>query len=259
MKPCLDIEEAQSTLKLEEIFDKLPTVAQLEEFKALLEAVPLGDIKQLFIVFESKHLELSDTSVREKIEKEMQATALKRDQEIELFKTRSQKESVDTSIEWSPKQVSCLIKAVASIVGGNANRWEKIAEYVNHHAPEQGKCATADDCVKMSKKVQQEGLESVQIKQQQNIPKKSNGAVDEPTVRFEEVVDKNAWSAADQAKLEAALKKFPGTSFQKNPNERWNRIAAELPERTKEDIKKRVKDLQEMVKLKKKASKMNLN
>ncbi|KAJ3044313.1 hypothetical protein HDV00_002633 [Rhizophlyctis rosea] len=63
-----------------------------------------------------------------------------------------------------------------------------------------------------------------------------------------------SWSNEQQIALETAMRKFPAMQFSANPSERWEKIAAEVPGKDKKDVKKRVKELAEMVKRKKQSS-----
>ncbi|KAI8590326.1 hypothetical protein BDZ88DRAFT_414935 [Geranomyces variabilis] len=61
-----------------------------------------------------------------------------------------------------------------------------------------------------------------------------------------------SWSTEQQLALESLMRKYPATAFRETPNERWEKIAAEIEGKNKKDVKQRVKELAEMVKNKKK-------
>lgn len=60
-----------------------------------------------------------------------------------------------------------------------------------------------------------------------------------------------AWTPAQQAALEAALRQHPASAYKENPADRWDKVAALVPGKTKKDVKARVKELAELVKQKK--------
>ncbi|NXP76943.1 DNJC2 protein, partial [Ramphastos sulfuratus] len=90
--------------------------------------------------------------------------------------------------------------------------------------------------------------------------KKEHGVVPQmdsaaPSERFEgSTLDSSPWTTEEQKLLEQALKTYPV-----NTPERWEKIAAAVPGRSKKDCMKRYKELVEMVKAKKAAQEQVLN
>ncbi|NXY81092.1 DNJC2 protein, partial [Alcedo cyanopectus] len=90
--------------------------------------------------------------------------------------------------------------------------------------------------------------------------KKEHGVVPQmdsaaPAERFEgSSLDSSPWTTEEQKLLEQALKTYPV-----NTPERWEKIAAAVPGRSKKDCMKRYKELVEMVKAKKAAQEQVLN
>ncbi|KAJ3330966.1 hypothetical protein HDU76_004406 [Blyttiomyces sp. JEL0837] len=60
----------------------------------------------------------------------------------------------------------------------------------------------------------------------------------------------NSWTPAQQAALEAGLRKFPASMFSAAPSERWEKIASEIEGKNKKEVKQRVKDLADAIKKK---------
>lgn len=76
-----------------------------------------------------------------------------------------------------------------------------------------------------------------------------------PSERFEgSPLDSSPWTTEEQKLLEQALKTYPV-----NTPERWEKIAAAVPGRSKKDCMKRYKELVEMVKAKKAAQEQVMN
>ncbi|NXW07224.1 DNJC2 protein, partial [Fregetta grallaria] len=90
--------------------------------------------------------------------------------------------------------------------------------------------------------------------------KKEHGVVPQmdsaaPSERFEgSPLDSSPWTTEEQKLLEQALKTYPV-----NTPERWEKIAAAVPGRSKKDCMKRYKELVEMVKAKKAAQEQVMN
>ncbi|KAJ3166155.1 hypothetical protein HK101_012006 [Irineochytrium annulatum] len=90
---------------------------------------------------------------------------------------------------WSPKEQATLIKAIKSFPGGTVSRWEKIADYVNLHAPEDGQPSNErgpEECIKKSKELQEVSMAERTALQQvaaASTKKKDIEITDAPTER----------------------------------------------------------------------------
>lgn len=178
------------------------------------------------------------------------------------------KQDAKVVAEWSPDELSSLAKALKKYPGGVRKRWELVAEYVNINVSQaEGKDRTKDQCLK---KVEELG-KSMQTKKDENIvgnkqafedlqkkvkartarPENSNpekAAITPPAPEAENIPAE--WSQEEQSKLEAALKQYPA-SLEKN--ERWRKISAAVPTRSKKECVTRYKYLRAQVLAKKKA------
>ncbi|KAJ3124247.1 hypothetical protein HK098_001309 [Nowakowskiella sp. JEL0407] len=177
---------------------------------------------------------------------------------------------------WSPKEVAILIKAFKMYPGGTIDRWETIAEYVNLHGGEENedeatknkRMRSADECIKMSKQVQQGGagaadrskLQSTLVKRAQHTTEETPQTAPESTATpksestsnsITNVSSSSDWTPEQQSALESALKQYPASMFTSAPAERWSKIAELIEGKSKKDVKARVKELAEMVKRKK--------
>jgi DnaJ homolog subfamily C member 2 len=177
---------------------------------------------------------------------------------------------------WSTKETNTLIKAVKNFPGGTISRWEKVAEYVNLHGHEDGQESNnrgPDECIKKSKELQDVTIaERTALQNAVPSKKKEVEIQDAPTARVSTtpVAAKGAkpaaataakenvkpaapasmfvipegdtsWTAAQQAQLEAGLRKYPAVAFAKAPAERWEKIAEEIDGKNKKEVKQRVK------------------
>uniref|UniRef100_A0A7N5KP34 DnaJ homolog subfamily C member 2 n=1 Tax=Ailuropoda melanoleuca TaxID=9646 RepID=A0A7N5KP34_AILME len=165
------------------------------------------------------------------------------------------------SKNWSEDDLQLLIKAVNLFPAGTNSRWEVIANYMNIHSSS-GVKRTAKDVIGKAK-----SLQKLDPHQKDDINKKAfdkfkkeHGVVPQadnatPSERFEgPCTDFTPWTTEEQKLLEQALKTYPV-----NTPERWEKIAAAVPGRTKKDCMKRYKELVEMVKAKKAAQEQVLN
>ncbi|KAJ1563438.1 hypothetical protein HK405_002030 [Cladochytrium tenue] len=196
-------------------------------------------------------------------------------------------------LPWTAKEVTTLVKAVKSLPGGTAGRWEKIAAYVNLHGGEDGGPAPdrgPEECIKKSRELQDASVternamqaaaaaaakkKDVEIKEVPSSRADTDGrtpgtstasnpsstaqrdaASPEPPGSFVVPSGDLSWSPAQQAALEAGLRKYPASQFAANPATRWDKIAAEIEGKSKKEVKQRVKELAEAVKTKNKAKK----
>ncbi|OXU32101.1 hypothetical protein TSAR_002942 [Trichomalopsis sarcophagae] len=134
---------------------------------------------------------------------------------------------------WTDDDILELIRLVKKFPGGTPDRWEKIAEMMNR---------TVNEVTHMAKKVKDEGLKPAQPAEEvpvEEIPKKVK-------TRAEVVETMAEWSQEQQKALEAALLKYPkGGSA-----DRWEKIAACIEGKTKEECQARYRYLVDIVKKK---------
>uniref|UniRef100_A0A3P8Z7F9 DnaJ homolog subfamily C member 2 n=1 Tax=Esox lucius TaxID=8010 RepID=A0A3P8Z7F9_ESOLU len=163
---------------------------------------------------------------------------------------------------WNEEELQLLIKAVNLFPAGTNARWEVIANYMNLHSSS-GIKRTAKDVINKAKNLQKldphqkdeinkKAFEKFK-KEHAAVPPTVDNAV--PSERFD---GDPLWHSpcsfltvaalGEQKLLEQALKTYPVST-----TERWEKIAAAVPGRTKKDCMKRYKELVEMVKAKKAA------
>ncbi|CAF0707013.1 unnamed protein product [Brachionus calyciflorus] len=187
------------------------------------------------------HLDLNPKNIELASIKPVTQTA-----EILHDKKENNSEIVITSSkkEWSDKEKSDLIKAVAKFPAGSVNRWIKISELTGRSPAE---------CIQMEK------LMKTNIKEYSNLnlnasvlnnPKKVIEISEQPTsgeTRTFETESKlnDQWSQAQQTLLEKALKEFD-----KDTPNRWDRITERVTGKTKEECINRYKALCAAVKKK---------
>ncbi|KAJ3612147.1 hypothetical protein NHX12_020424 [Muraenolepis orangiensis] len=160
-----------------------------------------------------------------------------------------------TAKGWNEDDLQLLIKAVNLFPAGTNARWEVIANYMNLHSTS-GLKRTAKDVINKAKNFQRlDPLQKDEVnkkafekfrKDHTSVPDTVDNAA--PSERFEGSGDAVAWTSEQQKLLEQALKTFPVSTA-----ERWDKISAAVPGRTKKDCMKRYKELVEMVKAKKAA------
>ncbi|KAJ8683256.1 hypothetical protein QAD02_019048 [Eretmocerus hayati] len=132
---------------------------------------------------------------------------------------------------WTDDDIFELIRLVKKFPGGTQDRWEKIADLMNR---------SVSEVTHMAKKVKDEGLkpgqpsEEVQGEEQ---PKKVK-------TRAEAVESTTEWSQEQQKALEAALLKYPKSGS----TDRWDKIAACVEGKTRDECQARYRYLVEVVK-----------
>lgn len=182
------------------------------------------------------------------------------DDKLKAFKTSASKffglkftdDTKESSI-WTKDEVYNLQRAVKKYPAGTVNRYEKIMEVVKSKGMNQiiqmtrylatnpNLKFTGDTCdLKVllygapEKKVEKEKPAEVKAE-----PQQTSGTVKETKEEVEQ------WSDTQQKALEQALKKYPGSL---PANERWTKIAAEVPDKTKKQCVERFKYLAQLIK-----------
>jgi DnaJ homolog subfamily C member 2 len=210
-----------------------------------------------------------------------------------IGKNTSSPITVDRKTLWNNDNIQLLIKAVNLFPAGTVQRWEVVANFINLHAtnlPEnvkflakevlnKAKDIQSSDFSKNELKVQvnQKAFESFEknkkelkkedkseistkdVGEKVNGEAKTNGhsepkvnGTETPTGKIEPVKTEppapKTWTKEEQAILEQAIKTYPVST-----PDRWDRIAECVPNRTKKECLKRVKELVDLVNEKKKA------
>ncbi|CAH0604967.1 unnamed protein product [Chrysodeixis includens] len=132
---------------------------------------------------------------------------------------------------WTDEDLAELVRLVKKYPGGAPERWERIAQAMSRSVPEVTHMAAKlkENCYKIPG---QEPEQPVVVEP----PKKVK------TRKAEETSSGN-WSQTQQKALEAALAKHP----KGGAGDRWGKIAAAVPGKTKEECMQRCKYLSDMV------------
>lgn len=199
---------------------------------------------------------------------------------------------LDKNSMWTAENVQLLIKAVNLFPAGTAQRWDVIASFMNQHSSNMvDRKFQARDVLNKAKDMQSSNFSKNELKSQANEAafvsfeknkrdlkkidraeisvktdetapaqhdvKKSaikqngtvpqNSTVPEPKSKPQADASK-PWTKEEQALLEQAIKTYPIST-----PDRWDRIAECIPNRTKKDCLRRVKELVDRVNAKKEA------
>lgn len=199
--------------------------------------------------------------------------------------TNNDVKEVKKSDIWTDKNMELLIKAVNLFPAGTFQRWDVIAAFINQHAKNDNSITSRDVLVKVkylqSNNFSKNSMKVVDSKQQNNCDNfglkcnsKDTNNTDDVVVTNDKLngaTDKNKdvensqlptesrsggqistttrlWTKEEQILLEQAIRTYPATT-----PERWERVAECIPNRTKKDCLRRVKELVELVNAKKEA------
>lgn len=188
---------------------------------------------------------------------------------------------------WNPENMQLLIKAVNLFPAGTAQRWEVIAAFLNQHSPSANtKKFHPKDVLNKAKSLQQSDFSKSSLKTAANetafatfektkkVDSKIAAEKQEATVNNDivpsakdNVENKSStanqkttsaapapaktpvvWSKEEQSLLEQAIKTYPVSTA-----DRWDKIAECIPNKTKKDCLRRVKELVDLVNSKKEA------
>lgn len=175
-----------------------------------------------------------------------------------------QNESSYSTEEWNEQATLALVKAMNKFPGGTINRWEKISAMIRRPVAEVTMKAKTLKSSSMATNVPTAlqgltgydnfGNEKNDADENKNIKKKKVKLGIEKTVTLtqqapvvkEPKPDDLIWSQPQQRALENALLKYP-----KGTDLRWEKIAEDIPGKTKEECMVRYKVLVEIIKKKK--------
>lgn len=186
---------------------------------------------------------------------------------------------------WGNENVQLLIKAVNLFPAGTNQRWEVVANFINLHATNlpENVSFNSKDVLNKAKDIQSSDFTKNDLKAQVNlkafesfeknkkelrivdnseISTKDAGDIRKPTQTNnhadgteskingdQTAAEKKTWTKEEQTLLEQAIKTYPLSTV-----DRWERIAECIPNRSKKDCLKRVKELVDLVNSRKKSS-----
>ncbi|KAK7896869.1 hypothetical protein WMY93_022194 [Mugilogobius chulae] len=230
--------------------NEVDSVKMMEEVEKLCDRLELTSLQSLNEVLASGSKEESKTAVEKQVEEVNLRLQKEREAEVQAQQAARASEQASAgggsgAKGWSEDDLQLLIKAVNLFPAGTNARWEVIANYMNIHSTS-GIKRNAKDVINKAKNLQRldpnqkdeinrKAFEKFK-KEHTCVPPSIDNAT--PSERFEK----------EQKLLEQALKTYPVST-----GERWEKIAAAVPGRSKKDCMKRYKELVEMVKAKKAA------
>ncbi|XP_024118413.1 dnaJ homolog subfamily C member 2 [Oryzias melastigma] len=237
-------------------------VKMMEEVEKLCERLELMSLQTLNETLASGSKEECKAAVEKQVEEVNAQLQREREAEVQAMQAARSAEQASGGgggggKGWNEDDLQLLIKAVNLFPAGTNARWEVIANYMNLHSVS-GMKRTAKDVINKAKNLQRldplqkdeinrKAFEKFKKEHSSVAPSIDNAA---PSERFDASGEGNPapWTTEEQKLLEQALKTYPVST-----PERWEKIAAAVPGRTKKDCMKRYKELVEMVKAKKAA------
>lgn len=234
------------------------TVKMMEDVEKLCDRLELVRLQNLNEALASSNKEESRSAIEKQVQEVNAQMQREREAELKAHQTARSLDQTSTGTGggkgWNEEDLQLLIKAVNLFPAGTNARWEVIANYMNMHSSS-GIKRTAKDVINKAKTLQKldphqkdevnkKAFEKFK-KEHAAVPPTVDNAV--PSERFD-VSDSTPWTTEEQKLLEQALKTYPV-----NTPERWDKIAAAVPGRSKKDCMKRYKELVEMIKAKKAA------
>lgn len=206
-----------------------------------------------------------------------------REGHIQQKKGEGDSKTTEKNYTWNPENMQLLIKAVNLFPAGTAQRWEVIAAFLNQHSPSaQNKKFHPKDVLNKAKSLQQSDFSKSSLKTAANeaafatfektkkvdskiAAEKMEATVNNDIAAKDNVENKSStanqkstaapaakapvvWSKEEQSLLEQAIKTYPVSTA-----DRWDKIAECIPNKTKKDCLRRVKELVDLVNSKKEA------
>lgn len=208
-------------------------VAHMTGLERICEIFGTEELKILY-----KRLQISG---REAFLQILQETDKKIEAERQQVLEKQQKNSSpntsqkDLSPPWPTEQIQLLTKAVNLFPAGTYQRWEQVANFVNQHA---------SDIQRSPKEVL---LKAKDLQNSYFRNSKGNGSkltLNGPSTKSEENTETpdRPWTNLEQQQLEIGLKTYPVTT-----QDRWDKISACVPTRSKRECMKRYKEIAELI------------
>ncbi|EDV29708.1 uncharacterized protein TRIADDRAFT_12520, partial [Trichoplax adhaerens] len=228
----------------------------MEEVESLCNNLTLDQLKSLNSDMSAGNAETIGVIFRNHIEE-----VLKKLREIQLRDelpvsqdqtTKGENSSNRSSRSWNDEEEQLLVKAVKVFPPGTVDRWDCIASFLKVHGSDHIN-RTSKEVIAKVKAMQNEGFETRKQKANEDAFssfsksqfKDVDANSDSSSVSHEKNNVEEPWTANEQKLLEKALKTYPSSV-----PERWDRIAAAIPGRTKKECLKRYKELAALVKAK---------
>uniref|UniRef100_A0A4W4HE90 DnaJ homolog subfamily C member 2 n=1 Tax=Electrophorus electricus TaxID=8005 RepID=A0A4W4HE90_ELEEL len=235
--------------------DEAECVRMMESVEKLCDRLELLSLQSLNEILASGNKEQSKAAIEKQVEDVNEQLQQEREAEVKAQQAARGSEQAGAGTGsgkgWTEEELQLLIKAVNLFPAGTNARWEVIANYMNLHSGS-GIKRTAKDVINKAKT-----LQKLDPHQKDEVNKKAFEKFKKEHTAVPASVDKAVpsddsnpapWTTEEQKLLEQALKTYPV-----NTPERWDKIAATVPGRTKKDCMKRYKELAEMIKAKKAA------
>uniref|UniRef100_A0A7N6BRX9 DnaJ homolog subfamily C member 2 n=1 Tax=Anabas testudineus TaxID=64144 RepID=A0A7N6BRX9_ANATE len=234
------------------------SVKMMEEVEKLCDRLELTSLQSLNEVLASGSKEDGKAAVENQVQ-EVNAQ-LQREREAEVQARQAARSAEQASggggaggKGWNEEDLQLLIKAVNLFPAGTNARYRTICHTGQHFSSLAAKMLTSAVTVVSADPLQKDEINKKAFekfkKEHTSVAPSIDNAV--PSERFDASgSDGNAapWTTEEQKLLEQALKTYPVST-----PERWEKIAAAVPGRSKKDCMKRYKELVEMVKAKKAA------
>ncbi|OQV18617.1 DnaJ-like protein subfamily C member 25 [Hypsibius exemplaris] len=260
--------------------DRAKQLIVMQDIERLCEALSAQELQELNQKMTSGNVNSAQSEFAKLVdalvaaEKAEAARAAEREEVEEREGRESALKQQSSEDKWSDEEHRLLIRAMTQFPVGTRDRWDVVAEFINHHvflnaltqdAPRKKKLAK-DVIAKMknlkltetSHEAQRMGANNkafdkfVQKQKPVLKPEKDDSSIsenfDEESAARREQPDR-AWSSAEQTQLEQCLKKYPASD-----EKRFENIAGEMGSRTAEECRKRFKELVAKIKAQKAAA-----
>nr|XP_002739518.2 PREDICTED: dnaJ homolog subfamily C member 2-like [Saccoglossus kowalevskii] len=245
--------------------DDAEALKQMQEIEKLCEKLNLTSLQELNQALKSGSEEEAKQAYHSKVQCVNEEIEKEKREMLQSKKSTSGKGGGSSS-KWDDCDLQLLTKGVNLFPAGTGSRWEVIAGFINQHSTS-GMTRNAKDVISKAKSLQKldPSVKDAankkafdKFEQSKNVKGAAAAEAAAPSERYGEngklaaasdevkVETPKQWSAEEQKLLEQALKTYPASTA-----ERWDKISAAVPTRTRKECMKRYKDLVEMVKAKK--------
>ncbi|GAB1599414.1 dnaJ homolog subfamily C member 2-like [Argonauta hians] len=240
-------------------------VNHMEEVEKLAELLSVTGLQSLNEALNSGDKEVAKNAFLQKVKELKDQMEEEKRKQLEVLQKQSSSEVSQVSKDWTELEMQFMVSGVNLFPAGTRDRWEVIANFIIQHV--EGSRKTARDVLKKAKELQKNDftLKEEAQKKAFEVFEKHHTKGSSPAVpaeghisqRYDGSSDQqnkdqgtNAvpWTSDEQKLLEQSLKTYPA-----DVADRWEKIAANIPSRSKKECIKRYKELVEMVRAKKMA------
>ncbi|KAI3386902.1 hypothetical protein SNEBB_004250 [Seison nebaliae] len=225
-------------------FNDLSERLQLHELEILREEINSKDSNKIYEII-NLQVKMMQTKDQNELKEKVKSLTID---------NQTKQKNIDAPYNWNEEETSLLVHAIQLIPGGTRDRWNEIRKFMEEHS--KGKIIiSANQIIKRAKELKAMPIEERRRINENAVKKvaqlsETRTAAHGRTIAEEEnrmvtpqeIAAEVVWTTDEQKVFQQALRTYPTTT-----PERWEKIAAELPNKSKQQCLLRFKHIAEML------------